>query len=167
MTHAGPVAQQWGGQSPAPPRVPGKKIKNNNFPVTVTTRTSGYRTLECFIYIFIRTNCSHKTNKATHKITNFSLHPSLIALSQTLYIAVIRRREGTEGQERVEKGGRGARFGYLFSGPEFLVTPLPRPQASTCPLPLPDLRLLSKHAADNAHASVTDAACTVCGAGAL
>ena len=64
---------------------------------------------------------------------NFSLHPSRIALSQTLYIAVIRRREGTEGQERVEKGGRGARLGCLFSGPEFLVTPLPRPQVSTCP----------------------------------
>jgi len=37
------------GQSPGSPRVQGKKLKKNIFPVTVKIRTSGYRTLECFI----------------------------------------------------------------------------------------------------------------------
>jgi len=42
------------GQSPGAPdcrgrRVPGKKIKKNNFPAAVKISISGYETLECFI----------------------------------------------------------------------------------------------------------------------
>ena len=42
-------AKSRGHPSAGAPRVPGKKIFFNNFPVTVKIGTSGYQTPECFI----------------------------------------------------------------------------------------------------------------------
>jgi len=65
--------------SPAAPNVGAlafrAKIKNNNFPVTLKIRTSGYQTLECIVtYTFFTSN---------HNSQLFMLYGRLVDVSET------------------------------------------------------------------------------------